>query len=504
MIDLCWRCLLQYKVANEVKYMYSEFKRFLSKFRLEDLIFLCSETTREMFNKDEFYNNFPAYNTSGRYIIPVGNTIVSAWGLVDIVYYAINSTNDYRGRSPNINDLIHISNQYNVFSNLIAKEKIKDMTTVEILYGLSQKQFWFQKKDQLTEQFNRNIELLLYIPKKITTKISVDDIVYSELGLTAYELAKILALLFGRGTETVDFTSVKVDSTLTEYDKCFTCENIKRVINYYTTDYENVQSSPLKENIFLTKPFIRTKSGKVFSVNQFYLAKKFEDGVYWVIRDFYMKQKSNQFVNEFGTYFEIYFEDLLKHYLIEKYYSRLKDDGKDKTADWIITTANYIVIIEQKSSLASLNTKREYTEVKLLNSFLQKFTEAFLQLNDTEKKIFNGVANKEILKFALHYETLHVQSMLKDNILKMCEDKISNKDNYFLVSISEMEKLIYALSTSEEKYENILADFVIRQNASPGQGRELTYSLEKFNFHKNDYLINVNNHFENLFNKNLL
>ena len=478
-----------------------KFYEYLRKFKLDNLIYVFSNTSRLMFNEEKFFDQLHFSNSIGSFNIDRGQITVTAWSLNDIVYHAVMSTNDYRGKSVTNSDFLNICNAFNEYSNQFTKEKYSNISNVQILYGLSQKQFWLQRKHQILAQMNRNIELLGYIPTQIASTIPIEKIIYNKLGISFIEFNKILFLLYARGSESIDFTNISVDTNLTTLDSCYTKENIERVINYLTVDYTTIQNSPLKENVSCTRPFIKTSTGKVYIINQFFLAKKVADGAYWLIRDYYKQINSNEFNIQFGEYFEKYLENVFKHYLNEKYFKRLKRSDKEKTADWVITTTNYVVIIEQKTSLASLTTKLEYPSEEQLDNYLEHFVKAFIQLDETEKRLYKS-EQRTVIKVALHYETLYIKSLLRDRVLDLCNGKIYSHNNYFLVGISEIESLIHLLSLNEKEYENVLYDFInIQSNASLGEGKDLEHVLMKHNVLKYDYVFNVINHFDSFFSK---
>jgi hypothetical protein len=353
----------------------------------------------------------------------------------------------------------------------------------------------------IINQINRNIELLKYIPREINSAIPIDEIIIEKVGVTFDEVVKILLLLFGRCSENIDFTILTVDNSLQKLDSCFTQDNIKKVVDFFTANYDDIRNSTLKENFFYTKPFIRTQTDRILAINHFIVSKKCADGVYWIIRNYYEEQSKQDFTNEFGKYFQKYFGDILQHYLKAGDFERLKEDKKEKMADWAIYTTNYIVILEQKSSLASLTTKREYPDKDSLERFFSNFVKAFLQLDNTERMIQEIIHGRKVVKIALHYEDVFLQSLIKEDILKNYNSELTNTNNFFIAGIDDLEKLINVLSNNEVEYEMILEDLILAENASPGEGRELEYILEKHEIHQNDYISNVKNHLESIFSQ---
>ncbi len=478
----------------------NKLQSYLCQYRLDYLITMMSNISKELYNKDDFREYIGLYEDRGSFRFKVHTTLLTAWGVTDIIYHAIINGNDAKGRIPDKYDKGWIFDVYAGFTNSQAKLYVNERGKTDLFYGLSQKQFWYQRKLMIIEQINRNIELLKYIPTQINSPIPIEEIILEKVGVSLDAVIKILIMLYGRCSESIDFSKIIVDDSLLKLDDCFTLENIQRVVEYFTADYNTIKNSPLEENFFYTKPFIRTDSGKIIAVNHFIVSRKCADAVYWIIRNHFEDIRSQDFTNEFGRYFEKYFGDMLNHYLIPGMYERLQEDEREKMADWAIYTTNYVVIIEQKSSLASLTTKREYPQEDSLERFFNNFVKAFKQLDSTEKKIQDRIQEREVVKIALHYEDLYIQSLIKEDILSS-KNELTNTKNFFFAGIADLEKLIYVLSNNEDEYESIIKDLILAENASPGEGRELEHMLEKHGIHQNNYITHVKNHLEVIFNQ---
>ena len=409
-------------------------QKYLSQYKLDNLISALSNISKELYNKDDFREYIGLYENRGSFRFKVHTTLLTAWGVTDIIYHAIISGNDAKGRTPDKYDIGWIFYIYAGFTNSQAKLYVNERGKTELFYGLSQKQFWYQRKLMIIEQINRNIELLKYIPTQINSPIPIEEIILEKVGVSFDAVIKILIMLYGRCSESIDFSILTVDDSLLRLDSCFTQQNIKRVVDYFTGDYTAIRNSALGENFFYTKPFIRTDLGKIIAVNHFIVSRKCTDAVYWIIRNYYEELRRQDFTNEFGRYFEKYFGDMLQHYLEADRFERLDEDEREKMADWAIYTTNYIVFIEQKSSLASLTTKREYPDAVSLERFFSNFVKAFQQLDNAERKIQDKVQGRKVVKIALHYEDLYIQSLIKEDILKS-KNELSNINNFFFAGI---------------------------------------------------------------------
>lgn len=477
-----------------------ELRKYLSQYKLDSLIYTLSNISKDMFKKNVCHEYRAVCVDRGSYRRKIGDTMITPWAISDIIYHAIHCCNDFSGKYPDRDDIPWIFAQYTNYTDRQAKRNVDNMSITELLYGLTQKQFWYQKVDLLYEQVSRNIELLKYIPNQINSPIPIEQIVAGNIGMTFDEFNKILIIIAGFCISKIDMADTTVDKSLQVLDPCFTQENIVKVLNYFTTDYESVRNSSLEENCLNIKPFIRTDTGKIFAVNSFIVTKKCSDGAYWLIREHYLRKGRQDFVNEFGRYFEQHFANILQHYLSPEQYGKLQESERNKTADWAIYSQHYILLIEQKSGLASLKTKREYPNPKDLKNFFDKFLEAFLQLDSTEKMMQEKRGDRIILKFALHYEDLYMQSLVRDDLVKENASTINNIDNFFIVGIPEMEKLINVLAKDETEYEVILEDLInIQKTSNTSEGKELEHILKKHKVEKNDYMANVKNHLNETF-----
>jgi hypothetical protein len=70
-----------------------KFEQKLRKYNLEELLFLISELTKEMF-KNKVFSEKIKWEKSHKYYKEEGDFFISIWDLTDLVYFAIKNSND--------------------------------------------------------------------------------------------------------------------------------------------------------------------------------------------------------------------------------------------------------------------------------------------------------------------------------------------------------------------------------------------------------------------------
>ena len=109
--------------------------------------------------------------------------------------------------------------------------------------------------------------------------------------------------------------------------------------------------------------------------------------MYWIVRDYYFKQKSQHFINAFGLLFEDYIKDLAQRYCEETKWKQLSQ-GKKKGADFLIDFGNLIFLIESKSGLLPLGVKQQVPNVEQADLFFTRtIEEAYEQLQSSYDQI---------------------------------------------------------------------------------------------------------------------
>lgn len=485
--------------------MTDKFNNICKQYKLDDTLYKIGEMTRDMYTKGNSMQQVPWYRKYGNYR-QKGVMYVTAWDLNVLAYNLICNSNDYKSKVvKDNNELLMLLSEYQEHDNNVSFEKMDsikdDDKLLFILFGHSQQQFWYQNPEQMIIQFNRNTEILLYIWKNINSSINIDDIVYNKFGFNAETLNKILVYLLGIGLNETDVSNKEMLNFLKNHAPDYISNNFKKVIQSYTANYELFrQDTILKENLLLTKPIVETDTNKLLIVNHYLLIKLLSDGLYWIIRNHFYEKNSQEFTNDFGIAFEAYLENILNYYLDKKSYYHPCNTNKHKVADWIIETDKFLVILEQKSTVASLTLKTMYPDMNNLRKYISKFNEAFNQLNETEKIYNSKIGHKKVMKLIVHYENLYVQNILKHEVRKS-RDNRSEDSNIFFINIYELERLLYVLNTDINAFYKILEKMLEASLELSDKSRALNQIMDQLQIkRRNDYLSNDRDHFNNILN----
>lgn len=444
------------------------------------------------------------------------NGDLNPWDYIKLCYFSINVSSDYRDNKINDKKYKEIVNEFRrnineIDSNFWELDNINDdLKALAILYGHSQEEFWYQNLFKLIEMYNRN----KFIFEKATVKrnkyndinnnsknnININDILKKEVGCNTNQFFNIIIAIqfYVLKFETPIICIKDLKSILEEANLNIDEKTLYNFLNYYTCNYEEIRNSKLIYNIFYIKPFIKTNTNKLILLDINILYKMLSEGEYWIIRNHFLKLRSQQFTNEFGEYFEIYVNEILNCYLDKSQYYRadvLSDCEKNnKIADWIIESKKYNLIIEQKSTIISKLAKHMYPDINILSKQVKFHAkESYEQLNNTEKLLSK---NKRIIKFVLLYDDCKCTTLLEECIFNFRGNNELDKNTY-IITIDAFERLIYILGEDSELFDNILDEISSdRENNVPlGKRIDIELRLDKKGI-KNDFLLNKHNFYK--------
>lgn len=472
--------------------------KVINKYKLDNLLYELGNESREM-----FFNNEPMIIKYIQGSYKKWEIYQSIWDMIDISYLAICNSNDYRSKILKREEIVYIINDYRRYDDELSKRHLptvdEDDTSLYILYGHSQEQFIYQSRGIVKEMINRNIELLQHIPKRVESEIDIDSIIQSVTDFSCEELNEILFVLSVIGSVKTDITKLGIPEIFTKINPIINDENLYKVIELYSSRYPEYRDSNLKKHYLKTKPIVKTNNGRILILNQYLLYNLLIDASYWIVRNHYGQMDSQDFTNAFGVFYETYLQEVLEYYLDNSKFEKLQEDNKSSTCDWKIETDKYMILIEQKSAIASIFTKNIYPNISQVKSYLNRLGKGFKQLKATEEKIDNE-RNKTVVKLLVHYELLYIPETLEREIIKSINGRNEDYNNTFLVSTSEMERLIYALSKEDKVLNEIIdikLDLELKQDP---YGRSFSKILDERNI-INDYLDNVKNHHRDMLEK---
>lgn len=478
-----------------VKYNFSgkedDYRRFLRQFTLDKLLMRISQESMRLLSCNGSGHLFGAERKSYTTMNPLNGlrleqeVIVSAWGLVDLAYDAIRASNDYRG----------IDTNEMLYPLISAAEQMKEKREAEFLKSLPQdenrRDFFLYLWGFAGEQFKmeelgealicaaRDLYILFESAKRVKDIPDIEGIVLNETGVSWQRVVTVLFLAWAASATTPKIQEIK---EYISWDENLSEKDFDTVIERYTANYEIIRKSELGRQVLYTKPYVMTQKGDLISVNCFLSLLLYEHSILWIIRDNYNKRGDQGFISMFGYCFEAYFAELLEEYVEQTNYERLHE-AKTRRADWKLTLGGYKILIEQKSGLLGLPAKQSAPDVDKIKTFAERSViKAIRQLSNTEKELNDGKYIKIIL---LYEDYLQPEILEKFFMLDSCD--VENDHYYWLVTIEEMEVLLYTYKHDPQRFVSIMQEKVKREIECSSEGRRWQLLL-------NDAGIKVNKH----------
>lgn len=450
-----------------------------------------------MFNQNKPLKNIPVIRFDGP-LYQKGKVTVTAWNLSDLAYLAIKESNDFRTLEPSVHDLVGLCNFFLAWDEDRSRKEYEGLSNNEkvlkIFVGLSQKQFWYQERHRIREEFNRQVELLEVIPSEIGSQVDLEGVCKEVSGFDLRTFRTILLALFSVAITQSDLSYLTSNGSATKAHPALTARNVLQVTNLYAGDYQEFRQSLLLENHFYVKPIVRTSGNRLLGVNTYMFAKKVADGPFWIIRERYRSSGSQAFVNVFGEYFEHFIEKLLQHCLPRKAFARVPPPKSGRYADWFVYTQHYRLIVALKSSIAGLMMRRPYPDIESIHTYLEKFQEGVLQLDSTAQAF--PETTRTTIKLIVHYETFYVSDgLVRPIVVDAVKEKLTNTEHVYFCDIGEFEWFISLLGDSESIAESILAA-KIDVESQPAAGREFSQVIPRITDIGNLYINRTLNHWD--------
>lgn len=148
--------------------------------------------------------------------------------------------------------------------------------------------------------------------------------------------------------------------------------------------------------------------------------------------------------------------------------------------------------------IASLTLKKQFPDIYNLNRYINKYSEAFDQLNSTENELFKNRNNKRILKLILHYDSLYSTELLKSEICINRKNTIIEDKNVFFIGIRELEILSDLIKNDRELFYTVIEEKLAREDNESSDGRDFHMVFKQYNIGKNKYLMKVKNHLNDI------
>lgn len=476
----------------------SDFITEIRKIPTDKMLSVLSNISMKMFEILEHQIQLPLELTNNGFK-RTGSVMLMGWDIHSIAFHSVINSNDYRTSSKEVS-FPKLINLYRGYDNEhSAAEAISNANfdgVFRILMGMTSEQFLFQQPGLIFEKFNRDYYILLAADNfEHRSELDVNAIIKDTFGYSADAYIALLLILFWLCSKSPEPLKVMDEVRNDSWSTLLSHENISRMVQYYSCSYEDLRNSPLGKQLLYSKPFIMTQSKKTYiTSNMFLFAFTLGNGLYWVVRDYYLKRNSQHFTNTFGLLFEDYINDLGIRYCTEGECTQL-DRGKKKGADFLIDFGSLKLLIESKSALLPLGVKQQVPNTKQADTFfIRTIQEAYDQLKSSynELEINQTVP---IIKIILLYDDFS-----NTGIIEKAITSIFDKDpQCFMMKIRELEILMYLHKYAPEKEKSICVR--ILSQLSEGKEREsIGAILESLDIYDNLHLSGEMDYFQKLLN----
>ena len=464
------------------------FIRYATSFSRESMIYGVAYWAKNVFSnhrngKPNFYQDIPyTIKLNGK---PFSSkAMVAQTWLIDLIY-EIACLENCGYEEINKYEALHLINLFSDYQN-VQDGKRKEIRTDPLLnlYGFFGEQQKFQTEYRFFENFSREKYILDIISKKEHKcnhyGLDIPSKFLEISGLSTFDYVRYVLLIFSY------FSTTKLISNKEQMQKDFSKDKVDTdifcsLVEKYSIPIEKIKRSSLKRQVFYSKPIIKIGENYV-AANPFLLLCMFENAEYWEIRNHYQRRGSTDFTTAFGTYFEMYFEEVLNNCLAKTQYQRLNDDNIS-LADWNIQLGEFDILIEQKSTLSLLGSKQSQPDIESLKNHMETvWGKAVTQLENTEKELQKNAPIKIILVYEDYYKCECLDMLFAYN------KEYHNDNRYWLVTINELEILLNLYRVDKEKALEILAEKNELELSRSTQGRELMQIFDRHSITKNKYL----------------
>ena len=447
---------------------------------LWDILDYCSEFSKTLFYQN---NSETDVNATKMFHLRGGNILVTGWGLSYLSYFAckLASRNTTVNRIKTNIDFLILYALFDDYHNeldgdILGKYRGKTMLYVLGSFGEQAK---FQMVKPQYDTLRRTMYMVDTILRNNYPQIPIDDIFQEKFGLSIKEVGIILLASWTSSTK-----SHYVLQHITNSKGLLLQERIIPVLEYYSATPEEVKLSPIERQFFYSKPLIKTPDGNYLLSNIYLYIFTFLEYPYWVLKDYYLQQESREFTSVYGECFEIYFKELLAEYLEPEMYRRIPVERKKKRADWRLEIGGYKILVEQKSSVASILSKQQFPDIDKTESFIKRnWISAIRQLYHTEKDYNDG----EYIKIILVAED-YFQGETLEWVFGLDENCPENDGRYWLVSIDMMEVLLHTFKNSPDQFVAIMNEKNQLELCRSKDGRDLFRIIYKYGIDKNHHI----------------
>ena len=243
-------------------------------------------TCISQYSKRLFYLNNSDINAVILQTSSYGQVYISAWELVDMIYFAIqhSSLEPSAKVINNEREFVDLYHFFDSYKNDIDIEIINNYRDNVLLFVhcFGGEQTRFQMVKPQMDSFFRTMYLLDVVMRRMIPKINIDQIIYEKLHLSLIEFSTAIFSLWAGSKDKI---IVPVD--ITNSKSLLRSKNILPILEYYSCTLEEIKMSDLKRQIFYSKPLIKTPDNNFIISNYHLFFFFFQECVYWLIRDYY-------------------------------------------------------------------------------------------------------------------------------------------------------------------------------------------------------------------------
>lgn len=453
------------------------YRLFATQFDLESMLSQVSKYSCFFLNDEE---NIQFLGKNYNYIFN-GNhysVLVCQTWLIDLLY-DLCCLRQTGSKSISDDETLHLISLYNIDKN--KKPRISHKDILLYFFGFMGEQIIVQTQNKLFEVYAREAYILEEISKRDNKyKLDIISIFKNITNFDPFDYSLVLITIWGYFFQ-CNGTILKNNISFSFEDSVINKTNISAFLKKYSTSIENVHNNPLERQVWYSYPFIETDDAYILS-NSYIALNTFAHANYWVLRNYYLDENSQDFINAFGEYFELYFKEVLFNCLKSSEYQRIEETN-EKRADWIIRLFEQDIIIEQKSALAFIGIKQTDTNVQLIKDFMKRtWSKAVKQLHETEI----GYELKQPIKIILLYENYFKCEVL-DELFRI-DTSIEDDCRYWLITIDEIEQFFYLYKTNPAMAQEVFEAKNKAELTKDSNGRSLEKFIEEKGITKSQYL----------------
>lgn len=466
------------------------FFAYISQFTLKSIIIAISYLAFDIFKNSsdnlQMFAKIKSYNFISNGVRYKGSVSLYQTNLIDVMYEVINY-GYYGQKDITLQEalyLIHLHVNLDGLKFPVPKNHTDFMLS---LFGNLGEQKRFQSLSNFLDDFCREKYILETVSKKEHSKNNIlfdfQKEFFEETSLSTDVYSSLMFVLFGYFSNLSPVLNPKALTSELNHPE-LSNNKIIDMAKFHSASIDEIRKSEFKRQIFYQKPIIEIEE-EYIAANPILLLSAFANSNFWVIRNKYANanKDTRKFTKIFGKYFEIYLEEVLENCLSLEQFENIPETNKEKRADWHLKIGNYDFLVEQKSTISFLEAKQSHPNVEKMKKYIcETWGKAVEQLDKTQKikKIDNAI------KIILVYED-YFDSLCLDELFDLNQTLVNDK-NYWLVSISDFERLLYTYKTCTDKFFKIIEEKIEAEKTSSNEGRELSKFLIENGITHNEYL----------------